>query len=333
MLHKRARTMMGQFALTAGLPVALGAQTATATTPRSLEILTSSVGGAYYVIGGTFAKQLQSDLRMPITAAPSSGAAENLRMMDNGSVGASLLPLNGLWPAWQGMEPYEKAYKDVRLVMYVNPVYAFFYALQSSGLTQVGDLKGSRVGVGTGAPVWGHISGPLLEAGGLNYETDITKVYGGLGDLGRMVGDGLLPASIGLSSAGAPYPVVQQLAAEKNLSYLEWNVEALDTLADAVPYFNRGQIPGSSLGGYSGEVFETVDIGGPYLTVRADLDDEFVYRMTRSLHQALPQMAADVAFLRWLSENEAAAALPAGDIPFHPGAERYWREVNLWPAP
>ena len=61
------------------------------------------------------------------------------------------------------------------------------------------------------------------------------------------------------------------------------------------------------------------------LLARAGLDDAIVRRLTEGLFRMLPQLSAELPFLKGMV-TERAAATP---VPLHPGAALYYREREL----
>ena len=68
----------------------------------------------------------------------------------------------------------------------------------------------------------------------------------------------------------------------------------------------------------------TIGING-VLLCRADLDDDLVYRLTKTLYEGPDGSAVDPALVPWL-DLAVGAATP---VPLHPGAARYYREREL----
>jgi len=299
---------------------------------RALEIATGSVGGAFHLVGAAVARELESALRIPVTAAVTQGSAENVRLLDRGSVELAIIASNAIWPAWKGEHPYqERSYRNMRLVMYLYPNPTVFYALRSSGISKIRELKGRRVGVGTAPATWDHLTGAFLAAHGLDYSKDIRKVYGSFDALARQVGDGLLDAAIGTASGGILIPAIQELALQKPLNFLEWDEAAIKKLSTEYPYFFPATVPGRNLPGYAaGRDYATVDLGGPYLVARADLPVNVVYRITEVIYKRLKELSEQVSYLKGVAGDPRLLTSRLGDIPFHPGAERFWRDVGLW---
>jgi TRAP transporter TAXI family solute receptor len=62
------------------------------------------------------------------------------------------------------------------------------------------------------------------------------------------------------------------------------------------------------------------------ITIRADLDEELVYQITRAFWENLDQVTSDAPWAAALDVEFAAAQRGQGQL--HPGAERYYREVG-----
>ena len=61
------------------------------------------------------------------------------------------------------------------------------------------------------------------------------------------------------------------------------------------------------------------------LLARAGLDDALVRRLTDGLFRMLPQLSAELPFLKGMAPERA----PATPVPLHPGAALYYREREL----
>ena len=299
---------------------------------KKFEIGSGSMGGIYYVSGNAIANVLQKklDLKIPITASATEGSAENIALLDQNRIQAGTVSSNGLYTAWEGKKPYKKKHTDLRMLMQVFPNPTVFFALASNKITKLSELKGKRIGAGSGPSTWDILTGPFLEAHGIDYKTDVKKVYGSWEDLCNQVGDGLLDASIGNVSGGVSLmPAIYALATEKKVNYLEWDPKALETLPAKYPYFSKLTVPASSLPGRTGD-YTTLDIGSQTLVVREDMSEELAYKVTKTIHKNLGDLLASAKFFKYISDNPKFMTSKLGDIKFHPGAIKYWKEAGLW---
>jgi TRAP transporter TAXI family solute receptor len=80
----------------------------------------------------------------------------------------------------------------------------------------------------------------------------------------------------------------------------------------------RGTYPGQD------EAIDTVGVSS-LLVCRRDVDEQFAYRLTRELFEALPEFSRTHPTARLIDPGQA----PATPIPLHPGAARYYREREI----
>lgn len=318
------------------LPLACHALPAGAQAPapqiKKFEIGSGAMGGVYYVSGNAIANVLQKKLglKIPITASATEGSAENIALLDQNRIQAGTVASNALYTAWQGLKPYKKKHTELRLLMQVFPNPTVFVALASKNITKLSELKGKRIGAGSGPSTWDILTGPFLETHGINYKADVKKVYGSWEDLANQVGDGLLDASIGNVSGGTSLmPAFYALATEKKVNYLEWDPKATEALSAKYPYFKKITVSASALPGRTAD-YTTLDIGSQTLVVRADMPEELAYEVTKTIHQNLRDLVGTAKFFKYASDHPKFMTSSLGEIKFHPGAVRYWKEAGLW---
>ena len=100
--------------------------------------------------------------------------------------------------------------------------------------------------------------------------------------------------------------------------------EAVDKFLGNVRYVSEIQpdMYGNQLNDGPVKTFNTnVGIG-----VRADLDEEMVYQMTKAFWDNLESITTDAPWAKALTIESSVA--PSADMALHPGAERYYREVG-----
>jgi TRAP transporter TAXI family solute receptor len=119
-----------------------------------------------------------------------------------------------------------------------------------------------------------------------------------------------------------PTPEVRR-ATESGARLLEIRGAAVEELRAHYPFLRSGLIPGGMYTGHA-QPMHTLSID-VLLLGRAGLDDALVHRLTSILFQVLPQLGAELTFLRSMDPDRA----PATPIPLHPGAARFYREKEL----
>ena len=298
---------------------------AAAEMPKSLEIGGASIGGAFYVVAGGVAKLLEAQMKIPVTAAVTEGSRENVRLIDRKQIFMGVIASNNSYPAYHGVLTFKKKH-PLALVMGLYPNAFTLHTLPGSPINSFADLKGNRVGVGTGR-TWDAFMVPLMTAHGLTYKKDFKPVYAGMSDLYTQLGDGNIVAMPTMVSGLSPIPAALRLHAEKGARYLPPEPQAVDKMVRQFPYMTRQTIPANTP--TFEKAVETFDIGGPLLTVRADADEELVYNVLKLIHTNLDKLAEDVRYFKYAQINPAVLTTQIG-VPYHPGAVRYWKEAGLW---
>jgi TRAP-type uncharacterized transport system substrate-binding protein len=115
-----------------------------------------------------------------------------------------------------------------------------------------------------------------------------------------------------------------QLALDHDMVFLSFSEKALVKLERYG--FRRARLTGGRLRGNLQESTEVIDFSGWPIVTHAGLPDELAYQIAAVLdlvHEEIPYDAAGVPPMSSLCRSTEEGPL---DIPFHPGAERYYRE-------
>ena len=80
-------------------------------------------------------------------------------------------------------------------------------------------------------------------------------------------------------------------------------------------------------GSYPGQDKDVNTISQPnFLAVNDNVDEEHVYRLTKSIYENLSFLQAIHPATKEMAIEKAIAGLP---VPLHPGAKRYYKEIGL----
>ena len=189
---------------------------------------------------------------------------------------------------------------------------------QMSGYT--GTYKGKRVSVGDAGSGVEFNARQILEAYGISFD-DIEVNNLGFGDSSDALKDGKIDAFF--CTAGAPTTAIVELATTNSINLLEIDDEHAAALAEAHPFYTTYPIPGGSYKGVDEDV-QTVAIKAT-LICSPKLSEETVYNLTKALFDNQSEIAAAHAKGEELSLEYAVSGI---SVPFHPGAEKYFKEVG-----
>ncbi|MBI9109708.1 TAXI family TRAP transporter solute-binding subunit [Maridesulfovibrio ferrireducens] len=300
---------------------------------KNLIIATATTGGTFYPVGvaiGTLISiKLSQKDKITATAINSAGSGENIQMLKNKEADVAILQaLYGL-NAYKGEGPYKgKAYKDFRsITMLWENVEHFPLLKKYAKKGNIEDLKnldqkfsiGKR---GSGSEGSGRTLLRIME---IDVDKDVILEFIGYTPSAQAMMDGRIAgANI---PAGPPAAAITQLYAQldsDDVTVLEFTDAQLAKIQEQYPIWNRYVIPA---GTYPSQKSDIKTIAQPnFLTCRADLSDEVVYLMTKTIYENLSFLNNIHKATKAMSLERATIGLP---VPLHPGAEKYYREVGI----
>lgn len=301
---------------------------------RTYLMATASTGGTYYPVGVAIATltkvKLEPTAKIGMSAITSAGSGENIKLMHDNEVQFSILQgLYGYY-AWNGKGDYEAEgpQKDLRAVtMLWQNVEHFVVQADLAPTGTIDDmlgLTGKRMALGTKNSGTLGSNRLLLQNLGVDIEKDYELVYAGYGPSAEALQNGQIA---GMSTpAGVPAGAVTQAFAAMgtDIKLLEFTddqvVKADGGLELWTPFLIKA-------GSYPGQDKDWQTIAQPnFLAVRADIDEEAVYQITKTIYENLPFLNAIHKATLAMSLENALAGLP---MPLHPGAARYFQEAGL----
>ncbi len=300
---------------------------------KNLIIATATTGGTYYPVGvaiGTLVSiKLAKADKITATAINSAGSGENVQMLKNKEADLAILQaLFGL-NAYKGEGPYKgKAFKDFRsITMLWENVEHFPLLNKYVKKGDISDLKSldKKFSIGKRGSGTEGSGRTLLKLMGVDVNKDLVLEFLGYTPSAQAMMDGRIAgANI---PAGPPAAAITQLYAQlgsDDVTVLGFTDKQLAEIQKAYPIWNRYVIPA---GTYPSQKEDIKTIAQPnFLACRADLPEEVVYKITKTIYENLPFLNNIHKATKAMSLERATAGLPA---PLHPGAEKFYREVGV----
>ena len=187
-------------------------------------------------------------------------------------------------------------------------------------ITSIEDLKGKRVSVGDAGSGVEFNARQILEAYDITFE-DIDVNNLGFGDSSDALKDGKIDAFF--CTAGAPTTAIVELATTNDINLLAIDDAHAEKLAAAYPFYTTYPIPGGYYKGVDEDV-QTVAIKAT-LIASPKLSEDVVYNLTKAIFDNQKEIASAHAKGEELSLEYAVSGI---SVPFHPGAEKYFKEVG-----
>ncbi len=309
------------FALTLALAAAAGGAQA----QQFFRIGTGGTAGTYYPVGGMIANAVSQPGKIVATAQASNGSVANVTGIAGGAMESGFSQADVATWAQKGTGIYEGKpnVPGLRLIANLYPESVHVVVKKGSGIKTVADLKGKRVALdepGSGTLVNARA---ILAAYGLK-EADIKPEYIKPNQAGDKLKDGSLDAFF--FTGGAPAGAIAELAsAGGGIDILPIDGAAAEQLKKTSGFFADDVIAADTYKGV-GQV-KTLAVGAQWVT-SDKADANTVYEIVKALYSDAGQKALAAGHAKGKFITKENAVKGAG-IPFHPGAEKFYKEQGL----
>jgi TRAP transporter TAXI family solute receptor len=317
-MNRRLGLLVVVSAAALALPLAAGAQT-------FFRIGTGGTAGTYYPVGGMIANAVSQPGKVVVTAQASNGSLANVNGIAGGAIESGFSQADVASWAFTGKGVFEGKpnVPGLRLIATLYPESVHVVARKGAGIKSVADLKGKRVALdepGSGTLINART---ILAAYGVK-EADLKPEYIKPNQAGDKLKDGALDAFF--FTGGAPAGAIAELAsAGAGIELIPIEGPQADALRKADGFFSPDVIPDGTYKGVG--AVKTLAVGAQWVT-SDKADAGLVYEITKALFSEATQktLAAGHAKGRYITKENAVTG--AG-IPFHPGAEKFYKEAGL----
>ncbi|EKV28631.1 TRAP transporter solute receptor, TAXI family precursor [Caenispirillum salinarum AK4] len=298
-------------------------------------LATASTGGTYYPVGVALATltkvKLQPGEGIGMSAINSAGSGENIKLIREKQAQFAILQgLYGYYAA-QGVGPLEQEGKQDHLrsvSMLWQNVEHFVVDDEHRDSGTMSDFvnlpEGAKVALGRQNSGTLGSNRTILGNLGVDIDEHFDLMYAGYTPSAEALQNGQVA---GISTpAGVPVGAVTQLmaAAGGSVAPLDFTDEQVAEANGEMDLWSRYTIPA---GTYPGQEAEWNTIAQPnFLAVHADVPEEHVYLITKTVYENLPFLQAIHPATKAMALEKAIAGLPA---PLHPGAARYYAEQGV----
>lgn len=286
---------------------------------------TGGTAGTYYPVGGMIANAVSQPGKIVVTAQASNGSVANVNGINGGAMESGFSQADVATWAQKGTGIYEGKpnVPGLRLIANLYPESVHVVVKKGSGIKSVADLKGKRVALdepGSGTIVNARA---ILAAYGVS-EKDIKPEYIKPNQAGDKMKDGSLDAFF--FTGGAPAGAIAELASSgSGIEILPIDGPQGEALRKASPFFAADNIPADTYKGVG--AVNTLAVGAQWVT-SDKADANTVYEITKALYgeAAQKQLANGHAKGKYITKENA---VKGAGIPFHPGAEKFYKEAGL----
>jgi len=298
---------------------------APASAQQFFRIGTGGTAGTYYPVGGMIANAVSIPGKVVVTAQASNGSVGNVNGIASGSLESGFSQSDVATWAQKGTGIFEGKpnVPGLRMIANLYPESIHIVVKKGSGIKSVSDLKGKRVALdepGSGTLINARL---VLAAYGIK-ESDIKPEYIKPNQAGDKMKDGSLDAFF--FTGGAPAGAIAELASSgAGIELLPIDGPQAEGLRMASPFFAVDSIPANTYKDVP--AVNTLAVGAQWVT-SDKADAETVYLITKALYSepAQKMLAAGHAKGKMITLQNAVKGV---GIPYHPGAERFYKEAGV----
>ena len=288
-----------------------------------LILATGGTGGSYYPYGGAMAQIFSENIEgVSATATATGASAENCRNLNSKEADLAITQNDVLDYAYNGTEIMAEggALKNLATIACLYPEVVQIVVTKESGIESVEDFVGKRISVGAAGSGVEANARHILDAYGISYD-DFNVNYLGFAESSTGMQNKTLDGAF--VTAGIPNSSIMELSSMVDCKLITLDADVLAKLSETYGFYADYEIADSDYENINGGAMTTSILAT--LACSADLDEELVYNITKTLFEKQPELAKAYAKGENLSLEGALAGI---SVPLHPGAERYYKEVG-----
>ena len=288
---------------------------------NSLTFATGGEAGTYYAFGTVLAQHVSDKTDVDVTAIVGNGSQANVEDLDADAVQLAFCQSDVMSYAYSGTNLFAESGAvdsfSVVAALYMEQVQI---VTMNPDIKSVADLKGKSVSIGAlGSGVYFNAL-DILGAYGIT-EDDIDAQYLNFADSADNLKDGKIDAAFIV--AGAPTTAITDLATGGDVYLVSLDDEHIDSLIAKSPYYSKNVI-GKDVYGTDDDII-TVAVAAVVIA-RNDVSEDAVYAFVSSIFDNLDEVTAAHAKGAECSVDFAASIT---DVPYHPGAVKYFAEQGI----
>jgi hypothetical protein len=276
-------------------------------------------------VGGMIANAVSQPGKIAATAQSSNGSLATVNAIAGGQMESGFSQADVATWAYKGTGVFEGKpnVPGLRLIANLYPESVHVVVKKGSGIKSVADLKGKRVALdepGSGTLINARA---ILAAYGLK-ESDLKPEYIKPNQAGDKLKDGALDAFF--FTGGAPAGAIAELAsAGTGIDILAIEGAPAEALKKGSGFFADDLIAADTYRGVG--AVKTLAVGAQWVT-SDKADAAVVYEIVKALYGEAGQkaMAAGHAKGKFITKENA---VKGAGIPFHPGAEKFYKEAGV----
>ncbi len=282
----------------------------------------ASITGVYYQVALQISALMNRHARADYNyvGRPTGGSVFNINALERGAFDFGVAQSDRNWQAYNGSADWEgKPVTKLRSVFSMHPETVMLVTRKDTGIKKVEDIKGKRINIGNPGSGQRGNAEDVLRIYGIDQRNDIGAEGLQQAEASRALVDRKIDAFF--YTVGNPSAAIEEPATSVDIVMVPINSPAIKEFAESLPYYIVTRIPAGTYHGVTEDI-ETYAVTATVVT-SADIADDVVYDMVKTVFENLEELKASHAAFRYLNPQEMLGGLSA---PLHPGALKYYQE-------
>ena len=292
-----------------------------------IRIGSASLGSTNQVLCTGFSQVVSKYLPgLRTSAITTQGSIENVRLLQQKELEFASINGDAAFAAHTATGSFNEKIVNYQLFSSFNN-QCVFVTMKDSGIKTIEDLEGKRVSVGPPGSGGLDLATSVLTGYGLWDKVD--KVYLSYNDQVDALKDGTIDAMMAHLNGGYPASYFAELDATNNNIYIIGeSEEGLKRIKELQPFQVTSTLkPGEDIKNLDREILAMTNYAVMYS--RPDIPEDVVYAFVKTLFENCTELDSYHRQGRNIRiENALKGIYP--EIPVHPGAAKYFKEVGVW---
>ncbi len=291
--------------------------------PVYLNMATGGPSGTYYGFSAAAMQVLNREFGdiFNISVESTNGAKANMQLIASGHDQLAIVQNDVMTYAYNGEAffsedgPIQNFYAV--MTIYPEPVQI----IANKDITKIEQLKGKRVCVGDKGSGGEYNATQILASYGIDVDSDLKKINKSFADATDSLKSGEIDAAVIV--AGIPTSAVTELAYMHEFNILPVDEGHISLLQSVYPFYTVTTIPAGTYEGQDTDI-TTVSVMATYIASDS-VPEDVVYNFVKGMFEnkdAITALNPNGSFI------DPETAVSGISVPIHPGAQRYFDEIN-----
>ena len=219
-------------------------------------------------------------------------------------------------------EPLPGEHKELRAVTWFNYAAVHVVVPEKSSIQSLADLKGKKIGVAPkGSSPYNFMESLLRGGYDLSIEKDLKAIPLGNSEINEGLQNGSIDA--GILTGFIPAPLVKEISQLDSVRIISFEKDILAEFIANNPYYSAMDVKAGTYRNQDEDI--TIGAFETLLLTHEDVDEELVYNLTKFILENESELKKIHEAFSISPDNVSRGV----EIPFHSGAEKYFKEKGI----